>query len=121
MITRSIVLASGIGMILGGCTTGVAKPTEIQRLQHEKDACKLFGTPPPLPKPNPAKFFTIGVKTSLITALSNSDFPQLEVVESELSAAARKESRTANGVPVVRALDKGVEVCHRLGLSTTSQ
>lgn len=105
--------------MLAGCISGVARPTQNQRLLQESDACKLIGTPPKLPTPNRARFFVVGVKASLIAALSKSDNAQLQDVGGELSAATRNESRSGNGAPVVRALDKGVEVCRRLGFSTT--
>lgn len=105
--------------MLAGCTSSVAKPTQSQRLLLEEGACKLIGTPPKLPTPSPARFFAVGVKASLIAALSNSDNAQLQDVGRALSVATRNESRSGNGAPVVRALEKGAEVCRSLGLSTT--
>jgi len=87
-------------------------------LQREQAACKLIGTPPKLPTPNPAKFMAISVKASVISALAKSNDVALEDVAQELKSAAREESQTGNGIGMVRALDKGVVVCHRLGLRT---
>jgi pectin methylesterase-like acyl-CoA thioesterase len=104
---------AGIGISLAGCST-----PQSQLLQREQTACKLIGTPPKLPTPNAAKFVAISVKASLVSSLEKSKNVALETVAHELNSAALEESQTGNGIGMVRALDNGVAVCHRLGLST---
>jgi len=116
-LQRFLCIAA-IGVLLAGCSANVPQSQKGQRLQREQAACKLIGTPPKLPTPNPAKFLAISVKASLISALAKSDDVALEDVAQELRSAAREESQTGNGIGIVRALDHGMAVCQRLGLST---
>jgi hypothetical protein len=106
-------------LLLASCSASVAQLTKAQRLQREEVACRSIGTPPKIPKTNPSKFFAVSVKVSLITALERSDNASLENVANEVLTAARRETKTGNGESMVRALNKGVAACHKIGLSTT--
>jgi hypothetical protein len=108
-----------VGLVLASCSPNEPQITQSQRLQSEEAACHLIGTPPKLPKPGRGTFFVMAVKTSLITALENSNDPSLESVGHDLKAAGAKESKTESAAGMIRALDGGVAVCRRLGLSTT--
>ena len=106
-----------MGLLLSACSNGSAV-TQRQRLHREDVACKLIGTPPAVPPSSDTSFFVAGVPTSLVRALSKSDDAALIGVAQDLKVAARAEARGAGGAAIVRALDRGVSACQRLGIST---
>jgi hypothetical protein len=116
---RNFVCLGGLGLLLASCSPNEALITQSQRVQREEAACHLIGTPPKLPKLGRGAFFVVAVKTSLLSALRNSDDAPLEDVGQELRTAGAEESKTGDAMKMVRALDEGVKICRHLGLSTT--
>jgi hypothetical protein len=105
--------------MLSSCASNAAQSTQSQRLHREAAACELIGTPPIMPTSTPDSFTAVSVKASLISALAKSDDTSLKNVAQDLLSAARHETQTGSGAAMVRALNRGAAVCHRLGLSTT--
>lgn len=118
-IVRRVMFAGGAGLMLAACGSSMASQMNGQRLHHEVLACQQIGAPSTLPMPASGNFSRIFVKSSLISALANSDNAELQDVGRELRNATQSEMRSGKFLPVARALDKGIEECHRLGLSTT--
>jgi hypothetical protein len=115
---RNLACLAGTSLLLSSYSASAAQPTRSERVLSEKAACKLFGTPPVMPTSTPYSFVAISVKASLISTLEKSDDDSLKDVAKDLRIAARDEEQTGNGAAMVRALNVGVAVCHRLGLST---
>jgi len=117
LVLRTVLCLCGMGLLLAACSNS-GSLTEHQRLHREEVACKLIGTPPAVPPSSRSSSFSMAVPTSLVRALSSSDNAALDRVAQELEAAGRAEMKGANGTAMVRALDKGVTACQRLGIST---
>jgi hypothetical protein len=112
---RAIAYIVGCGLLLAACgSTGARAPSNQHQL--EATACKLIGPTAASPPPDSNSFEAISVQTSTLLALQKTDDASLKAVVRAYEKAAGAQDNSA----MIKALNSGVDVCHRLGLETGS-
>ncbi len=111
---RALTCITMSGLLLATCSSVAwAQSTTKNQLQLEKAACKLINF---TPEPGPGAFEAIAIQKSTLTALKRTGNKSLESVVRAFDKAALAQNNEA----MIRAINNGVTVCHRLGLRTAS-
>jgi hypothetical protein len=118
MVTRATVQIASVlvsGLLLAACgSTSAQKPPNNQR-QLETTACKLISATA-VPTMSSNSFEAIFMPASTLRALKKTDDSSLQDVVRSYDNAASEQ----NTIAMIRALNKGVRVCHGLGLKTAA-
>lgn len=101
------------GLLLTASGTAAWAKSASKGSQSEAAACKLINF---IPEPGPGAWEAISVRKSTLSALLKTGNRSFESVVRAYDKAANAQ----NGHAMIRAIDNGVKVCHRLGLKTAS-
>jgi hypothetical protein len=102
------------GLVLSTCSSAAwAQSSPKNRIQLEATACKLISS---TPVPASGDQVAISVQKSTLAALTKTGNKSFESVVRAFNKAAVTENNDA----MIRAINNGVKVCHRLGLKTAS-
>jgi hypothetical protein len=112
-VLRRLICSAVCGFLFVASTSVAgAQPTKKHRLQLEAAACGLISF---MPVPSSEGNVAISVQVSTLSALRKTGVRSLKEVVRDYEKAALAENTDA----MIRALDVGVKVCHRLGLRTS--
>lgn len=111
VVRRGLLCGALAGMVLASSSVALAQSAPKRRLQLEGAACKQISA---VSLPGPGEETAVSLLTSTLDAFEKTGNASFKDFVEAYDRAARADNNDA----MIRALDKAVTLCHRLGLTT---